>query len=326
MKLIVNLWYNHIVKGALDMIYELYSKRVKKERGEVSDVYQYDEIPEKLRIQISQILQNAFPQYQCDKVWMQIRDIMCREMGVFQLIDEAFNTYEEECIGYLLEHEDTDEVLDIIELSFRIIIERNRTIINRATGKLATIEQIVNELNYRFRENNVGYEFIEGKIIRIDRKLLHSEIIKPAINLLYEEEFKGANDEFLKAHEYYKNKDYKNSILYAGKAFESTMKTICEKVPYEYNNNKDTANKLIDILCKNDFIQMSLKNHFQGLDKALTSIKTTLESGLPTLRNRNGGHGQGDEVVFVPEQLVTYSLNLCATNIVLLVDLYKNNK
>lgn len=308
------------------MIYELYSKRLKKEHGEVSDVYQYDEIPDKLRRQIVMILDKVFPVYECNNVWTQIRAIMCREMGVFHLIEEEVGTDEDECINYILEHEDTDEVLDIIELSFRIFLERNRITNDRVTKELQTTEDIINELNNRFKENNVGYEFIAGKIIRIDRKLVHSEIIKPALNLLYEEEFEGANDEFLKAHEYYRNKDYKNSILYAGKAFESTMKTICEKVPYEYNKDRDTANKLIDILCKNDFIPMSLKNHFQGLDKALSSIKTTLESGLPTLRNRKGGHGQGDEVVFVPEQLVTYALNLSATNIVLLVDLYKNNK
>lgn len=308
------------------MIYELYSKRLKKERGEVSDVYQYDEIPDKLRRQIVQILVKVFPQYKCDKEWSQIRNIMCREMGVFGLIEDRVNSYEEECIGYLLEHEDTAEILDIIELAFSILNESDRLTNDTVTGERQTSQDIINELNSRFKENNVGYEFIKDRIIRIDRKVIHSEIIKPAINLLYEEEFKGANDEFLKAHEYYRNKDYKNSILYAGKAFESTIKTICEKVPYEYNKNKDTANKLIDILFKNDFIPASLKNHFQGLDKALSSIKITLESGLPTLRNRNGGHGQGDEVVFVPEQFVTYALNLAATNIVLLVDLYKNKK
>ncbi len=61
---------------------------------------------------------------------------------------------------------------------------------------------------------------------------------------------------------------------------------------YKYNKNKDTANKLIDILCKEDFIPMSLKNHFQGLDKALTSIKTTLESGLPTFVIEKGDMGK----------------------------------
>lgn len=308
------------------MIYELYSKRLKKECGEVSDVYQYDEIPDKLRRQIAMILGKAFPLYEYDNIWSQIKEIMCKEIGEFSLTEEEVDTDADECINYLLEHEDTDEVLDIIELSFRIIKERNIIINDRKAREIQTTEQIINELNYRFRENNVGYEFIEDKIIRIDRKLVHSEIIKPALNLLYEEEFEGANDEFLKAHEYYRNKDYKNSILYAGKAFESTMKTICEKLNFEYRKDKDTANQLIKILCKNNLIPVSLKNHFDGLEKVIDGTKISLECGLPVVRNKIAGHGQGDEVIEVSQCLVTYAINLAATNIILLVNLYNKKE
>lgn len=306
------------------MIMELYSKRMKKECEAISDIYEYDEIPYKLRVQLVHMLEEAFDRKL--EIWEKIQKIMCKENGVLSLVETYCDTDRDECIQYLLNHEDTNEVLDIIELSFTIIDKVVRVVRNSITGRAEPASAIIDELNYRFRENNVGYEFVEDKIIRIDRKYVHNQVIKPAINLLYEEEFKGANDEFLKAHDYYRNKEYKNSILYAGKAFESTMKTICENMKYDYRKDKDTANKLIDILCKEDFIPMSLKTHFQGLDKALTSIKTTLEAGLPTVRNRIGGHGQGDEVVYVPEQFVTYALNLAATNIVLLVDLYKDKK
>ncbi|MBE6050993.1 MAG: hypothetical protein E7214_10175 [Clostridium sp.] len=308
------------------MIYELYSKRMKKEKGEVNDIYQYDELPKKLRVQIAHILSSAILRFKYDSIWDEIKCIMCKEMGLFQLGDDDYTCAEEECLDYLLQHENIEEVLDIIELAIVFIKENHIVINDRVTGKVEFPEQIINEINYRFRENNVGYEFVGNQIIRIDRKLIHSEVIKPAINLLYEEKFSGANDEFLKAHEYYRKKEYKNSILYAGKAFESAMKTVCEEMQYTYNKNKDTANKLIEILCENEFIPMSLKNHFQGLDKVLTGLKTSLNSGLPTLRNKKAGHGQGDEVVYVPEQFVTYAINLAATNIVLLVDLYKNNK
>jgi hypothetical protein len=40
-------------------IYDLYSKRQKKLRGEVPDVYTYDEIPEPLRVQILHIWQDT---------------------------------------------------------------------------------------------------------------------------------------------------------------------------------------------------------------------------------------------------------------------------
>ena len=47
------------------------------------------------------------------------------------------------------------------------------------------------------------------------------------------------------------------------------------------------------------------------------------ESGAPTVRNKEAGHGQGSEPVNVPEYLAAYVLHLTASNIVLLVEAYK---
>lgn len=307
------------------MIIDTYSKRKKRENGELSDIFNYDIIPNKLRIQISQIWDDAIGKQ--FEVWNLLSKVMRKELGVKELV--AFSASPiNECKDFLFEHQDTDEVLDIIELSFRIIntLVRSDNSDGQRYGRCQRPDEAIEELNQRFKESSLGYEFVENKIIRVDRKFIHNEITKPAIKLLYEEEFEGVSDEFFKAYENYKDKKYKDAILYAGKAFESVMKTICENKGYEYNKERDTANKLIQLLCNKDFIPMELKTHMQSLEKVLLSVKTTLESGLPTLRNRKGGHGQGNEVVYVPEQFVTYALNLAATNIVLLVDLYKENK
>ena len=40
-------------------IFDLYSKRLKRSRGEVSDVYVYDEIPNAARVQIVQMVSDA---------------------------------------------------------------------------------------------------------------------------------------------------------------------------------------------------------------------------------------------------------------------------
>lgn len=48
---------------------EIYSKRQKKLRGEFPDVYQYESIPEKLRVQIVHILIDAFGQPYYDEQW-----------------------------------------------------------------------------------------------------------------------------------------------------------------------------------------------------------------------------------------------------------------
>lgn len=53
---------------------------------------------------------------------------------------------------------------------------------------------------------------------------------KNALKLLFEEGFEGAEDEIRKAYEKKRKGDNKNAILEAGKAFESTMKIICNKI------------------------------------------------------------------------------------------------
>ena len=42
------------------MLFDLFSKRRKKERGDFPDVYQYEEIPNQFRVQVVHMLQEAF--------------------------------------------------------------------------------------------------------------------------------------------------------------------------------------------------------------------------------------------------------------------------
>lgn len=180
-------------------------------------------------------------------------------------------------------------------------------------------DQAIIELNNRFKQHNLGYEFINGEIIRIDNKVLHQEVIKPALRLLSEEGFEGAEEEFRKAFEYRRKGDNRNAILEAGKSFESTMKTICDRKGYVYDRAKDTAKSLISILERNAFYQSYMSAH-------VTNLRTTLETGLPVVRNKNAGHEQGSTIVPVSDEFAEYALNLATTNIVLLVKIYMNTK
>ena len=44
------------------------------------------------------------------------------------------------------------------------------------------------------------------------------------------------------------------------------------------------------------------------------------------MRNKNAGHGQGSSVTPISDEFAEYALNLVATNIVLLVEIYANTK
>jgi hypothetical protein len=154
--------------------------------------------------------------------------------------------------------------------------------------------------------------------MRVDSQLIHSEVVRPALQFLSGKDFKGANQEFLSAHEHYRSRKYKECLNDCLKVFESTMKSICAKRGWPHQPN-DTAKALLDVLFQQGLIPSFMQSHFTGL-------RSTLEAGVPTVRNKLGGHGQGSSEVVVPEFVAAYTLHLTATNILLLAQANKEFK
>lgn len=308
-----------------DFMFDLLSKRIKNASGE-PEVYVYDNLPKEFRNQVYYIMEDVLVPY-CDcgsNLWNTIHDMFAREKGLKKLgsYEVTWDAYGEHNIEYYLDHSSTTDILDFIDYIFNIFDEELRKVrpkceYNYDSGK--KVDEAITELNFRFRQHGLGYEFVNGEIIRIDTKLIHNNIIKPALKLMYDESFSGAEEEIRRAFEYRRKVDNKNAILEAGKAFESTMKVICDKKGYLYDKDKDTAQKLIEILERNGFYPAYMKAH-------LTSVRTTLRTGVPVMRNKNAGHGQGSAVVDVPDEFAEYALNLAASNIVLLVGIYRATK
>ena len=171
-------------------------------------------------------------------------------------------------------------------------------------------DKAINELNNRFREHGVGYQYKSGQIIRVDSQLIHSEAVRPTLKFLSDPMYKGANEEFLKAHGHYRNKNYKDCVNNCLNAFESCLKIICRKNSWNYNE-KDSASRLIAIVFDNGLIPPFMQSHFSAL-------RSTLESGVPTVRNNWTGHGKGPEEITVPEYMAAYILHLTASNILFL--------
>lgn len=295
-------------------VWDIFSKRQKRKRGEMPDVYQHTTIPKELRVQIIHIITAAFKKLEygiAQLVYENIHNTLCKEYGVFTL-DERYrilnNRYQDHAqaiFDFLLQTQETEEAIDVIELSFGYI----DSIVRRGTAAIA--DAAIAELNNRFREHGVGYQYESGQIIRIDSQLVHSEIVQPALSMLLSDPiYKGTNAEFLNAHEHYRKQRYKECLNDCLKAFESCLKTICDQRRWNYNKN-DTANRLIAIVFDKELIPLFMKSHFKGL-------RSMLESGVPPVRNRLAGHGQGSQVVSVPESIAAYALHLTAANILLL--------
>lgn len=302
------------------MIFNLFSKRQKKLRGDVPDVYVYDSLPNPLRVQIIHILNDTLGEtLYHDKVAQSYRfivDTLCREYGLFNLPgskDYGSRDYYSELANFFLQSEDIERTLDTIELSFRVIdkFTRDWHYLQRDNAN-EKADNAINELNERFREHGVGYQFIGEEIVRVDSELIHSEVVKPALRLLNNKEFAGAQEEFLKAHEHYRHGNEKEALVECLKSFESLMKAICEKRRWPYKPTS-TAKDLIEVCFANDLIPSFWQTN-------LSSLRSLLESSIPTGRNKLGGHGQGTNMTVVPSYLVAYMLHMTASVIVFLGD------
>jgi len=148
-------------------IFETYSKCLKKrERAGQPDVYQYEELPEALRIQIIYIWNSAIGPTigqglltDSREVWEFIDDTLSREVGIFYLGGRSKDSSEERCKSFL-RNASTNEALDIIEFSFLCMQEM-------ATRSHTTqyANDAIEELNHRFKEHGVGYQFVGGQIV-----------------------------------------------------------------------------------------------------------------------------------------------------------------
>lgn len=305
-------------------VFDLFSKRQKRARGEMPDVYVYDDLPQPLRVQIVHIVNDAFGEdgygtSHARDAYEFVKQTLCRELGVFELVEYP-KSDQDSVFNFFLKQKSVEHALDVVELCFKVIqihIGEDQSYQYNTRRKIEP-DAAVAELNERFKEHGVGYQFESGEIIRVDSQFLHAEAVKPTLAVLRDKNFKGANEEFLKAHEHYRHGRYKECLVDALKAFESTMKTICSFRGWP-TQPTDTAKNLIATCMSNGLFPAYFDSQF-------SSIRSLLESGVPTVRNKNGGHGQGAAPVAVPEYLARYTLNLTATTILFMVEAHQATK
>ena len=305
-------------------VFEIFSKRSKK----TPDIFIYDELPIEFRTQVVHILNDVIGGYfynpnsydQWEKAvkafWDFVFQVLIKEYGVFKLVEDAEyddNSYEQ-CISFLLTTDNIERALDVIEIAFKLLDRGYRNYFDSSHSESLMnnkIDDAIEELNSRFLEHGIGYSYENGIIIKKDSQFIHEQITRNALFLLNYKEFDGAQEEFLNSHKFFRTGEKEQALAEALKSFESTMKIICDLQSWKYPENA-TAIPLLNILIDNELIPKSLTSHFSGL-------RSTLESGLPTIANKQARHGQGKQKRDIDNEIVEYALNLCATNIVLLI-------
>jgi AbiJ N-terminal domain 4 len=279
----------------------------------------FDRLDEGCRLQIKYLVQDFFEDNHirpfCDAhIWPGIQEGLKRLHKTKSLHQQAlYETFGGhispfgEVLGYLETEKDFHKTMDTIEVVFRMIADIENLMNGSGYPFSVTPDQAIDGLNSIFSKNCIGYKFVGNMLIRIDNELLYNNITKEVMIFLSNPDYFNINEEYLQAHRHYRKGDYEDCIVNCNKAFESTMKVICQKRKYPYNQ-KDTASVLVDILVKNNFIPPMLQNQFTG-------IRKTLEAGVPVIRNKQGGHGKGAATIVVDENTASYALNLAGSAI-----------
>lgn len=286
------------------------------------EILTYDNLSEKVKNQISFIWNNFFEQKSLPpEVVTEVREEIYKTLkestGKKNLHDNYIFRDEDpvrQVEDYFSDLDQTDDILDVIDIVFYYMEALQKYIDEKYYTKNSyTYQLAVDDLNTRFKQNGIGYELINQNIIKIENKILHQETVSNTVKFLNNPIFENANEEFLNANDHFRHSRYQETINECLKAFESTMKIICEQNKWKYEKEKDTAKHLIEHLFNNDFF----KSYH---DSYLASLRQLLSSNIPTIRNKNSGHGQGSEKKNVPESLAKYLLYSTGATICLLVD------
>lgn len=311
------------------MIVDLFSKRRKRlVNSEIADVYQYDNVPNVLRVQLQQIFVDAIGQHyrpdpysggrgrpQNPDGWEFIHKTLCREMGVHSL--GSHQLAQTNVVGFL-ETAGINEFLDTVELCCKyiaLILAKKTDYQRQQLGIEQHPESAIDEVNYRFREACLGYQFEEEEFLRVDSQFIHENVVKPAIQILNAAEFSGPRSEFLSAHACFRNGDYEQAIILASNSFESTLKVVCDENDWAYQKGARST----------DLLKLVRSNGLwpDYLDASFDQLIATLSSGLPKVRNDAAAHGQGAELRNTPPYVAAYALHLAAAKIVLIAEAHK---
>jgi hypothetical protein len=292
-------------------------------RGDVPDVLVYDKIPQELRVQLVHIFRDYLGNekdmneynFMSQDAFEHIVESLCREYGIFCLSSASKHgnrNYFTELFNFILMEPNVERVLDAVELACKVIDKFSRSYDYRHRRKAdEEASAALAELNARFLQHGFGYRFDAGDIVRVDSEIVHAEVIKPALALLHNAKYKGAEAEFHLAFEHYRHGRAKEALAECLKALESTLKTIAKIQGWEHEPNA-TAKPLLNLMFDKQLIPQFWAQQFSGL-------RGVIESGVPTARNRLSGHGQGAEIVNVPPHFVSFALHQTAATIIFLV-------
>jgi hypothetical protein len=208
--------------------------------------------------------------------------------------------------------EELDLRIDCLELVGQVgqgWVGKYRGIVERRPSEFW---RLIGTMNARMTEDGFGFQFAEGQMVEVTSEHTHQHAILPVLGLLRSDRWNTANEEFRDALMEFRNGNYPDCIADCGNALESTLKIIAKAKGWTDVKPTDRAGQLIEAAMRHQLIPAAMQDQFSGLKQVL--------GGVATIRNNNGGHGQGAEPKPVPRSLASYQLNQTAAAILFLAE------
>ncbi len=307
-------------------IVNIFSKRQNELNSKKPDCYNYDFFSKELRQQLAFVLTDFLGSFKEEYYSIRIKeeynpyydiifDILCREYGVSSLSGSTLNSDNSNYgMRELYNHLMTASVnrcLDVFDVLFGFFKDGESVRFDEYSSSTC-LSEAIEDFNQRLKEHSAGYRFENRFVFRIDSEFMHSEVTKPALEIISRrEEYKPALDEFITAHNHYKENRLAECIVSCGKSLEALLKSIYLLNCWEIRG--DTLQKLVAGAFEHDLIPSYLQNQF-------TEIRKMVSSGVGNIRNNAGAHGRSVDSNDVAVNLVQYSLNLTASNILFLTE------
>ena len=219
----------------------------------------------------------------------------------------------QDTLAFLTECE-TSELLDFIELSFRVkrvqfIIGDGKDFVD-ALNELFLVEQAPYQLTPMiWIKESTGNSYsmrlsAHPKIVRSEDDATFAMGVAPSLAVLAAPHFEAANLEFREAMEEYRKGDYGDCLTKCGSALESVLKVLCKRNKWPFAET-DGAGRLLEVVV------------------GATSLDSFFKQPLmliATIRNRlSKSHGGGTTIRTVERHVAEYAVTSTAAAIILLV-------
>jgi AbiJ N-terminal domain 4 len=179
-----------------------YSRRKRNAEKTGADVYVYDHVPQKVRVQVVQILRKGLGPYYVNgypeptaQGYDFLYDFVCEELGEHESSPMEYDSKDRAFLEWLEQEQNIDYWVDAVEMALQyidVIIRSKWEYLSSNNFIHIHPDEIISELNARLQEAGVGYEFSKGSMFRKDSEIIHRDVVIPVLGLLKAPKFASA--------------------------------------------------------------------------------------------------------------------------------------